>query len=102
MGPFTARAIYWLIFGFFVVGIAKEFKFFDSSLMPYIVIVSTLMFFLFQEIMLKKLEFKRTCSTDNESTGSMIFYVSYGILWLFAICLLISLSILWWVVVTMR
>ena len=67
MSPFITRAIFWFIFGFFVAGIVKEFKFFDSPSMPYIVIVSTLMFFLFQDNHVEKLEFRRTCSRVTES-----------------------------------
>ena len=57
MGSFVARAVVYLIFGFFIYEIINEFnKLFGLSLNPYFAIVPAVLVYVVQEFVIKKLK----------------------------------------------
>jgi len=99
MGPFIARAVLWLVFGFFVTDIINEFKWFDKPVRWYAVMGPVLLLFGLQEAFLKRLEIKRKSLTDTEIQESKAFKFFYIIVWVFVICLLIGIPVVWWGVI---
>lgn len=55
MASFIGRAILWLIVGFILFDIIREFnKLFNRSLNPYYAIIAAVLYYLFQEYLMKK------------------------------------------------
>ena len=69
MGPFIARAVLWLVFGFFLTDIINEFKWFKMPVRWYAVMGPLLILFGLQEAFLKRLEIKRKSLTDEINTA---------------------------------
>jgi hypothetical protein len=99
MGPFIARAVLWLVFGFFVTDIINEFKWFDKPVQWYAVMGPVMLLFGLQEVFLKRLEIKRKSLTNNEIQESKAFKIFYILVWIFVICLLIGIPVVWWGVI---
>ena len=99
MAPFIARAILWLIFGFFLTHIINEFKLFDTPVPLYAVVGTVMLFFVLQEAFLKRLQIKRKTSTGAEFYEIKTFKIFYIFVWIFVICLLLGIPILWWGVI---
>jgi hypothetical protein len=99
MAAFIARAVLWLIFGFVLTDIFNEFKVFDAPLPLYAVLGPVMLFFALQEIFLKRLEIKRKSSKGVEFFETKTFKIFYILVWIFAICLLLGIPILWWGVI---
>lgn len=99
MGPFIARAILWLVFGFFVTDIINEFKLFDTSVPLYAVMGPVMLFFALQEAYLKRLEIKRKSSSGAEFIETKTFKIFYIIMWMFFICLMLGIPLVWWGVI---
>lgn len=96
MGAFIARALLWLILGFVLAEIINEFKVFHTPVPWYAVLGPVLLFFVLQEAFLKRLEIKRQISADPEFDQSRWFKISYVLMWIFVACLLISIPLVWW------
>jgi hypothetical protein len=96
MGPFIARAVLWLIFGFFVINIINEFRLFDMPVRWYTVMLPVMLLFGLQEAVLKRIEIKRVSATDPQFLESRWFKILYVAMWVFVICLLVSIPIVWW------
>jgi hypothetical protein len=96
MGSFIARALLWFIFGFFIHDIINEFnKLFGMNLNPYFAIVPTILFYVFQEFLIKKWTIRKKSTSINdliERKRDRIFYI---IAWLLTICLMLSILIVW-------
>jgi len=58
-----------------------------------------MLFFVLQEAFLKRLEIKLKSSTDAGIYDSKTFKIFYIIIWLFLICLLLGIPIMWWAVI---
>ena len=99
MAAFIARAVLWLIFGFFLTDIINELKLFDTPLPVYAVMGPVMLFFALQEAFLKRLEIKRRSSTDAGIYDSKTFKIFYIIMRIFVICLLLGIPIVWWGVI---
>ena len=99
MTSFIARAVLWLIFGFFVTEITNEFKVFRVPVPWYSVMGPVMLLFGLQEALLKRLEIKRRSSTDTDLAQSKWFKIFYVAMWIFAICMLISIPLVWWGVI---
>ena len=99
MAPFIARAVLWLVFGFFVTDIINEFKLFDMPVRWYAVMGPIMLLFGLQEAVLKRLEIKRVSSTDPDFDESKLFKIFYIAMWIFVICLLVGIPIVWWGVI---
>ena len=96
MGPFIARALLWFIFGFFIHDIINEFnKICSMNLNPYFAIVPTILFYGFQEFLIKKWAEEKRSASINELTERKIDRIFYIIAWLFIICLMLSILIVW-------
>jgi hypothetical protein len=96
MTSFIARAVLWLIFGFFVTDIINEFKVFGVPVPWYSVMGPVMLLFGLQEAVLKRLEITRKSSTDPEFDESRWFKIFYVAMWIFVICMLISIPLVWW------
>ena len=96
MVPFIARAVLWLIFGFFVFNIINEFRLFDRPVRWYAVMLPVMLLFGLQEAVLKRMEIKRVSATDPQFLESRWFKIFYVAMWIFVICLLVSIPIVWW------
>jgi hypothetical protein len=99
MGPFIARALMWLVFGFFTANIINEFKLFNIPVSWYAVMVPVILLFGLQEAILKRLEIKRKTLTDADIQKSKTFKLLYILVWIFVICLLPSIPLVWWGVI---
>jgi hypothetical protein len=99
MGPFIARAVLWLVFGFFLTDISNEFKWFKMPVRWYAVMGPVLLLFGLQEAFLKRLEIKRKSLTDTEIQESKAFKFFYILVWVFVIFLLIGIPVVWWGVI---
>ena len=99
MGPFIARAVLWLIFGFFVTNIINEFRLFDMPVPWYAVMGPIMLLFGLQEAVLKRMEIKRVSAPDDKFVESRWFKILYIAMWIFVICLLVSSPIVWWGVI---
>ncbi len=99
MGPLIARAVIWLLFGFFVSEIINEFNFFEAPVKPYLTMAPAFLIFLIQEVLLRKIENKRKAKAEGESKESKLFYFYYSFVWLFVISLLIGILLVWWGVI---
>ena len=49
-----------------------------------------------QEAVLKRIEIKRVSATDPQFLESRWFKILYVAMWVFVICLLVSIPIVWW------
>ena len=96
MTAFIARVLLWLIFGYFVTDIINELKVFDEPVRWYAVVGPVMLLFGLQESFLKRLEIKRQSSTDSEFEQSIWFRTLCVVMWIFVICLLISIPLVWW------
>jgi len=96
VGPFIARAVLWLIFGYFVLNIINEFKLFDMPVHWYAVMGPVMLLFGLQEAVLKRIKIKRVSATDPGFVESRWFKILYVAMWIFVIFLLISIPIVWW------
>ena len=96
MGPFIARAVLWLVFGFFLTDIINEFKWFKMPVRWYAVMGPVLLLFGLQEAFLKRLEIKRKSLTDTEIQESKAFKFFYILVWVIVTFLLIGIPIVWW------
>ena len=96
MGPFIARAVLWLVFGFFLTDIINEFKWFKMPVRWYAVMGPVLLLFGLQEAVLKRLEIKRRFEANPEFEESTLFKIFYIAMWIFVVCLAISIPIVWW------
>jgi len=96
MGAFIARAVLWLIFGLIASDIINEFNSFGRPVPWYVVIGPVMLFFGLQEAFLKRLEIKRQFSSEPEFDQSRWFKISYVLMWIFVICLLASIPLVWW------
>jgi hypothetical protein len=96
MGSFIARAVLWLVFGFFLTDIINEFKAFDMPVPLYAVMGSVMLLFGLQEALLKRLKIKRRFEADAEFEESTLFKFFYIAMWIFVVCLVISIPIVWW------
>jgi hypothetical protein len=65
----------------------------------YAVMGPVMLLFGLQEVVLKRLEIRRKPSADPEFDESRFFKISYIIMWIFVICLLISIPVVWWGVI---
>ena len=99
MAAFIARAVLWLVFGFFVTNIINEFRLFDMPVPWYAVMGPVMLLFALQEAVLKRLEIKRVAATNSEFLESRWFKIFYVVMWIFVICLLVSIPIVWWAVI---
>lgn len=99
MTAFIARAVLWLIFGFFATDIINEFRLFDMPVQWYAVMGPVMLMFGLQEAVLKRLEIKRVASTDPDFAESRWFKIFYIAMWIFVICLLAGIPIIWWGVI---
>ena len=99
MAPFIARAVLWLVFGFFVTDIINELKLFNMRVRWYAVMGPIMLLFGLQEAVLKRLEIKRVSSTSPDFDESRLFKIFYIAMWIFVICLLIGIPIVWWGVI---
>ena len=96
MGPFIARALLWFIFGFFIHDIISEFnKICGMNLNPYFAIVPTILFYGFQEFLIKKWAEEKKATSINELTERKRDRIFYIIAWLFIVCLMLSILIVW-------
>ncbi len=89
----------WLVFGFVLTDIINEFKLFTQSMPLYAVMGPVMLFFGLQEAFLKRLEIKRKSSTDPGFDDSRMVKIIYVLIWIFAICLLLSIPLVWWGVI---
>ena len=99
MGPFIARAVMWLVFGFLIANIINEFKVFNATVPWYAVMSPVMLLFGLQEAILKRLEIKRRALTDADIQESKTFKLLYILVWIFVICLLLSIPLVWWGVI---
>lgn len=99
MGRLIARAILWLVFGFFITDIINEFKLFDTPAPLWAVMGPVMLFFALQEAFLKRLEIKRKSSSGAEFIETRTFKIFYILIWIFVICLLLGIPIVWWGVI---
>jgi hypothetical protein len=83
----------------FVTDIINEFKLFGMPMPFYAIMGPIMLLFGLQEVVLKRLEIRRKPSADPEFDESRFFKISYIIMWIFVICLLISIPLVWWGVI---
>ena len=96
MTPFIARAVLWLVFGFFVTDIINEFRVFRVPIPWHSVMGTVMLLFGLQEAVLKRLEINRKSSTDPEFEETGLFKICYIFIWIFVICMLLSIPLVWW------
>ncbi len=89
----------WLVFGFLITDIINEFKVFGAPVPLCAIMGPVMLLFWLQEVVLKRLEIRRKTSTDPEFDESRFLRISYIIMWIFVICLLISIPLVWWGVI---
>ena len=79
MASFIARAILWFIFAFILFDTIKEFnKLFASSLNPYYAIVPAIIFYVFQEFVVKKWTENEKAVSANKPIGPKMNKVYYA------------------------
>ena len=96
MAPFAARAILFLIFGFFIYETINEFnKLFGLSLNPYLAIVPAVLVYVFQEFVINKLRAYEKASPITKPMGKRIDKVFYLLAWVLLSIFLLSILIIW-------
>ena len=90
MGSFVARAVVYLIFGFFIYEIINEFnKLFGLSLNPYFAIVPAVLVYVVQEFVIKKLKANEKALSINKPMKPKFDKVFY-----FIACILVAIFFL--------
>ena len=96
MAPFIARAILWLIFGYFLYATIKEFnRLFDLSINPYFAIIPAVLVYGFQEVMLRKGKAKEKVVSTDAAKESKLGKVFYAIAWILIASLFLCIVIVW-------
>ena len=96
MGSFIARALLWFIFGFILHDIINEFnKLFVMNLNPYFAIVPTILFYVFQEFLVRRWTISKKSASINELVDQKRDRIFYIIAWLFTIFFMLSILIVW-------
>jgi hypothetical protein len=65
----------------------------------YAVMGPVMLLFGLQEAVLKRMEIKRVSAADPQFLESRWFKIIYVAMWIFVICLLVSIPIVWWGVI---
>ena len=96
MAPFIARAILWLILGYFLFATTKEFnRLFSLSIDPYFAIIPAVLLYGFQELMLKKGKAKEDVVSTNAAIESKFGKVFYVMAWILIASLFLCIVIVW-------
>ena len=96
MAPFAARAILFLIFGFFIYETINEFnKLFGLSLNPYLAIVPAVLVYVFQEFVINKLRAYEKAIAISKLMEKRIDKVIYLLAWVFLSILVIFSFVIW-------
>ena len=96
MAPFIARAILCLIFGFFIYETINKFnKLFGLSLNPYIAIVPTVLVYVVQEFVIKKLRAHDKAVPINKPIAPIIDKAFYIIGWILVASFFLGILAVW-------
>ena len=96
MAPLIARAILWLIIGYFLFYTTKEFnRLFALSINPYFAIIPAVLVYGFQEFMLKKGKAKEEVVSTNAVIESKFGKVFHVIAWILIVSLFLCIVIVW-------
>ena len=96
MAPFIARAILWLIIGYFLFHTTKEFnRLFALSINPYFAIIPDVIVYGFQEVMLKKGKAKEWVVSTIAAIESKFGKVFPVISWILLVSLFLCIVIVW-------
>jgi hypothetical protein len=95
MGSFVARAVLYLIFGFFIYEIINEFnKLFGLSLNPYCAIVPAGLVYVVQEFVIKKLKANEKVSISKPMKPKFD-RVYYLIAWILVLVFFLVILVVW-------
>ena len=96
MATFIARAILWLIIGYFLFYTTKEFnRLFALSINPYFAIIPAVIVSGFQEVMLKRGRAKEEVVSNNATIESKFRKVFPVIAWILIVSLFLCIVIVW-------
>ena len=96
MASFVARAILCLIFGFFIYETINEFNRLSGlSLNPYFAIVPTVLVYVVQEFVIKKLRANEKAVPIKKPVGPKVDKVYYFIAWILVAIFFLAIFVVW-------
>jgi len=96
MGSFVARAVLYVIFGFFIYEIINEFnKLFGLSLNPYFAIVPAGLVYVVQEFVIKTLKANEKALSISKPMKPKFDRVFYFIAWILVVIFFLVILVVW-------